>query len=69
MNNAELGGAVNILKGRNGTQKVFNISESSGLNILLQIAAFMLSICVFYRSRLQCHNIKRIVECSLISYF
>lgn len=44
VNNLEVGGAVNTLKGRTATQKVFNISERSGLNILLKTAAFMLFV-------------------------
>lgn len=42
MNNPELGGAVNTLKGRNTTQKVFKVLERSGLNFLLKVSVFML---------------------------
>lgn len=41
VNNPELRGAVNTLKGRNTTQKVFKVSERSGLNFLLKVSVFM----------------------------
>lgn len=42
VNNPELESAVNTLKCRNITQKVFKISERSGLNFLLKVSVFIL---------------------------
>lgn len=70
INYPELESEVNILKDRNITQKVFKISERSGLNFLLKVPVFMLFMFVSStKANCNASALKLLFNAWLLSHF
>lgn len=70
MNNPELEGPVNTLKGRNTAQKVFKFSERSGQNFLLKVPVFILFLFAsFTKANCNASALKLLLNACYFSYF